>query len=149
MYPCRALLSECFFYACTATKVRFFLYMSEFCSTFVADLTYIQCMTVSAKAELKGNPVQIRDSPAAVNSCHRFNNMSLPQGGKTLKRGISQKTCRIQCSDANPRGGRRVVSLAATRMAFGGVEPLDSFLEREEMFLFYNTFRCLPNNNVL
>ena len=78
--------------------------MSEFCSTFVADLTYIQCMTVSAKAELKGNPVQIRDSPAAVNSCHRFNNMSLPQGGKTLKRGISQKTCRIQCSDANPRG---------------------------------------------
>ena len=123
--------------------------MSEFCSTFVADLTYIQCMTVSAKAELKGNPVQIRDSPAAVNSCHRFSNMSLPQGGKTLKRGISQKTCRIQCSDANPRGGRRVVSLAATRMAFWGVEPLDSFLEREEIFLFYNTFRCLPNYNVL
>ena len=86
--------------------------MSEFCSTFVADLTYIQCMTVSAKAELKGNPVQIRDSPAAVNSCHRFNNMS-------------------------------------TRMAFWGVEPLDSFLEREEIFLFYNTFRCLPNYNVL
>ncbi len=52
--------------------------MSEFCSTFVADLTYIQCMTVSAKAEF--------------------------------------------------------------------VEPLDSFLEREEIFLFYNTFRCLPNN---
>ena len=65
--------------------------MSEFCSTFAADLTYIQCMTVSAKAELKGNPVQIRDSPAAVNSCHRFNNMSLPQGGKTSGRGQARR----------------------------------------------------------
>ena len=46
--------------------------MWDFFCTFAADLTYIQCTTVSAKAELKGNPVQIRDSPAAVNSCHRF-----------------------------------------------------------------------------
>ena len=33
------------------------LHMWDFLCNFAADLTYIQCMTVSAKAELKGNPV--------------------------------------------------------------------------------------------
>ena len=45
------------------------LHIRKKSSTFAADFERIQCMTVSAKAELKGNQVQILDNPVAVNSC--------------------------------------------------------------------------------
>ena len=43
--------------AAKVKKSLIFLRMWIFLCNFAADLTYIQCMTVSARAELKGNPV--------------------------------------------------------------------------------------------
>lgn len=58
-------------------------------------IIYLCRNLVSRKKLLKGNPVKIRDRPAAVSSASKFlkNISTVFRNGKDFKNGVSQKTC--------------------------------------------------------